>query len=826
LLFPVPTMPDGDTPGARVESRQSPLPAVRCPECQLSFTADSLDTHLRRAHRIYQFRGVRRTLNDTLTALTAATVRSRPDPEAWRSLAAIAREEHGSGADLFLAATLGRAVSLIKEEKRPTVIDALAGVLAPGASAQLAAALASDAELAVRHLALALLGRMAPPLDPVLHPPLRGLLLDRRLPVDGQLDAVATLLRGVGCDSVLGAEFLEKLVTGLGKARSIERYRQLEQRLGKTRAIDALCAHLEDQLRMSCPRCGVELRRPQMIEHLWREHQVLLDGRRVREPWPLIEDWLDAYCSRHDPELLQRCRTLGQRLDPEQGLLRVHRLLLARGVPDAEARNDLLEDAREQHAARCSWCYALVPVPREVPPHVLLERPGRLSACGYSVELSEAGLFSRLEVRTPGKVIRRGRDPDHPCTPRGALVFFAGPLVLLALGWAFAGPQPLFAVLAVLVVALIVDALIRIRVAGRRPLEERLLDHAWRWLAPHLHEREFVLEDSAFLAGLAQRSEEAGDPAWRAPLLPGLLKRTENAIVNGEGPPNHLAALRRLAVADAARAGVDPVPVVVEQLARCFQGRLPLAFAEHLLDDWQSEWWTRGNLARLRILLCDRAFEAGFEVGNLLDAGQNAPALGTVLGTDEVQGLAALRLLWSLRPSKPWDRCGPVLTAFELAADPKYAPLLGRHPDLLLWQEEPDWPEVADAQDDTLSTMRILLCVRGVFLQETLLTAVPREVALRMRFLGSELVVDEHHFRSPGPLDNLATRIERWCRYAFNEFLPQAVKVQTWQSPDRAAILRAWGAVSCPECRRYLLARVGEVGIALDEAAPVRDGER
>jgi hypothetical protein len=820
-------MPDGDTSGARLESRSSSSSVVRCPECQLPFTAASLDAHLRQAHRVYPFRGVRRTFNDALAALLAALVSARPDPEAWHALAAIAGEEHGGRAELFLAATLGQALTRIPDDQRPGVTDALASVLAPMASPQLAAALASDAEPAARHLALALLGRTAPPLDPLLHPPLRGLLLDRRLPAEAQLDAVATLLRGVGCDSLLGAEFLEKLVTGLGKARSIDRLRQLERRLGPTPAIDARCIRLESRLRMSCPRCGVELRRPAMIEHLWGDHRLLLDGRRVREPWSLVEEWLDAYRTGGDPELLERCRTLGQRLDPEQGLLHVQRLLLARGIPDAEARHDLLEEAREQHAARCPWCYAVVPVPREVPPTPLFaNKPvsatstARLSGRGgYCVEMSEAGLLSRLEVRTPDRVLVRGADPDHPYTPRGLLVFLAGPLVLIALALAFLAPRPFVPVLGIVLIALVVGAVVRFRAALRPSAEERLLDHAWRWLAPHLHERQFVLEDSAFAAGLAQRSEEAGDPSWRAPLLPGLLKRTENAIVNGEGPANHLAALRRLAVTDAVRAGADPVPVVAEQLGRCFRGRLPLAFAEHLLGDWQSDWWTRGNLARLRILLCDRAFEAGFEVGNLLDAGQNAPALGAVLGTGDARGLAALRLLWSLRPSKPWDRCGPVLTAFDLAADTAHERLLGRCPDLLLWQQEPDWPLLGDGENDTVRTVRILFCVRGVFLQDTLLTVVPGEVVLRTRLRESELALDEHLFHSDGPLDKLAARIERWCRYAFNEFLPQVAKVQTWQSPDRAAILRAWGAVPCPECRRYLLARVGEVGIALDEAA-------
>src|SRR5205085_7896074 len=141
------------------------------------------------------------------------------------------------------------------------------------------------------------------------------------------------------------------------------------------------------------------------------------------------------------------------------------------------------------------------------------------------------------------------------------------------------------------------------------------------------------------------------------------------------GPPGHLAALYRLLIEDAAAAGEDPVPLVVEQLARCFVGRLPMVFAERLLEDWRCGWWTRGNLARLRVLLCDRAFEAGFEVRNLQDAGHNAPSLGAVLNTDEPTALAGLRLVWSLRPTRPWDRCGEASSAFELAADPGRADL-------------------------------------------------------------------------------------------------------------------------------------------------------
>ncbi len=88
---------------------------------------------------------------------------------------------------------------------------------------------------------------------------------------------------------------------------------------------------------------------------------------------------------------------------------------------------------------------------------------------------------------------------------------------------------------------------------------------------------------------------------------------------------------------------------------------------------------------------------------------------------------------------------------------------------------------------------------------------------MNARWRYNDLVIGEQRFRSSGSLDALALRMERWFRYAFSEFLPAVPHVESWKAPDRLAILRAWGAVACPECRRQLLPRVGEVGIALEE---------
>jgi uncharacterized C2H2 Zn-finger protein len=840
-------MPDGDNSQARLlgTAAAPPEALLVCPECRAAFRPLVFESHLRQAHHVYQFRGVRRSFNDTFAALLDALVLDRPDAEAWRTLSAIAIENHGPRSDIFLALTLGQLLKRIDPERRTAVIDSLGALIGQSGATGLALTLASDAESVARQLALMVFANLPQPIDTALLTPLRGLLFDRRLRTESKFAALAAALRTFGKDGPLAKELLRTLVSKRGKAKSIERLRRFERDAGPHPAIEALCQKLEERLRMSCPRCGTQLRRRTMIDHLWKEHRLVLDGRRVREPWSLIEKWVDQYCQRREPELLERCRSLIQRQDAEEETRRFHRLLLARGIADEEARHALAEEAAEQHAACCPWCYGIVPVPREVPPLHLNVYGGRLSAGGYRVEVSERGLFTFLDIITPEsprsqaelgneaesvpkqslgtRCIYQGREQGQLLTQRGAMIVFVGPLVFLALLWAFGlldlSIRPILPVLAILLLALMVHLLTHWLWRPRVPAAVRARNYAWTMLAPHLHANGYSLEDSAFLAGLANHSVADGYGPLRESLLPELLKRTENALAMGIAPPGHLAALRRLTVEDAVARGADPVPLLVDLLARCFEGRFSLRFAEHLLAGWEASWWTPGNRVRLRVLLCDRAFEAGFEVRNLLDAGQNAPALGRVLGTDNVADLAALRLLWSLRPTRPWDRCGDPWTVFDLAVDPKRDDLLGHCPDLLLWQIEPDWL-VAGPGDTDPKPAQVTFCLRGVCLQNVLFASAPRVVEVNARWRYRELILGEHCFRCSGDLDMLVLRMERWFRYAFSEFLPALPRVEQWQAPDRLAILRAWGAVSCPECHRQLLPRVGQVGIALGDSEP------
>ncbi len=392
------------------------------------------------------------------------------------------------------------------------------------------------------------------------------------------------------------------------------------------------------------------------------------------------------------------------------------------------------------------------------------------------------GIWNTLEIRRPGGVLFHGPEGRWCLTRRGATLFLVGPLVLMtlaaALAWAATGVGAfLFPVPFLTGAALLLQWQVR-----------------KQWAAGALRRRVCCATPGrgsprACTSRNSARMTPHSSPAWRwrrrpAPsgrsgrrCWPRCSKHTEDAVVAGVGPPGCLAALRRLMVEDAVAFGADPVPLVADQLARCFEGRLPLVYAERLLAGWRSPWWTAGALVRLRVLLCDRAFEAAFEVSNLLDAGQTAPSLGEVLRTDDPAGLAALRRLWSQRPTRPWDQCGPAHTVFDLAADPAHAGLLGRRPDLLLWQREPEWVIAAEDGDEPMRAAEIALCAGGLWLQEVRFTAPPAVVEETYRAFGGTLVLGGRRFRGAGAMDALARRMDRWFRFAFAEFLPRTAEV-------------------------------------------------
>jgi hypothetical protein len=597
---------------------------------------------------------------------------------------------------------------------------------------------------------------------------------------------------------------------------------------------EALAA--EEAGRFLCPRCSKKLPRPEFVKHLWLEHHLVLDGRSVRDPWRLIEDWLEQFCQTQKPELLTRCRAFAQRIDPEDGIPRVERLFLAHRIEDEPARRELLAEAKSRQASLCPRCFALVFATEEKPVRPLEYSQGQLTAPGFRVEVAEHGFFSQLSVVAPGRDIYQGPEPDRWLSARGAELVLAGPSVLLALLAALVLPvtfgPPLF------VVALLLLAAVVGRIAARwgwqvpETSQDRAVNYVWALLVPRLETDGFTDEDLDFLAGLALASVGRGRAISRGDNVQRALNYIGKKVAAGAAPVTHLAALWRLVVEDRAQApphpyplsplrggrgqgeggGEDPVLLVTAQVGVCFEGHLPLSFAESLLAGWESLIWTPERLARLRILLSERAFEEGFEVRDLLAVGVAAPALAEALQIRDAEGLCRLRLLWSLRPSRPWDPLGFAITVFDLAHRPENDPgLLAQYPDLLLKVSLPE--QTSDLFEDSAY---LLLCGRGVVFQDALIADPPRAIEVKAR-TNYELILGDQRFEFARDPSELVSSLERWLRYHFSEFLPQAKHVLGWRSPGLPPTFRLQKTVPCPECRRELLPRIGDLAVLVDE---------
>jgi hypothetical protein len=468
--------------------------------------------------------------------------------------------------------------------------------------------------------------------------------------------------------------------------------------------------------------------------------------------------------------------------------------------------------ASQEGATLCPHCCALVVAPDEFVPRPLRESHGRVWGGGYGVGVEEAGWAPRLEAHTPEELLYSGREPGHWLTRKAALLMLAGPLLFTALALALLQPLgqwwPMDWVHKILTVLLV--AAVGVSLWWRlqpRPIE-RAINYAWKWVVPRLHVGGWSRPDGTFLADLALTSLNRGNRAARAEPLGQAARVTRQAVATRVAPVAFLAPLRRLAIEDAVAGGADPVPLLVEEVRPCLEGDLPLVYAGYLLSEWESDWWTATNIVRLRVLLCDVAFEAGMEVRDLLEACRAVPPLGDVLLSHDPDELSRLRLLWSLRPRRPWDRWSDAVTVFDLAADLKTGrPLLDRHPDVLL----------ADRQDP-----EILLCGGGLVFQNRLFAAPPRLIEVRGRrtFEGVEyeLVVGEMRIRYVTDPSPLVHRLERWFRYHFADFLPQVAAVYNWEAPGQAQRVQLEETVRCPECRRLVVPRVGALGGTLEDA--------
>jgi hypothetical protein len=796
-----------------------------CPLCELVLPASELEHHVRATHRSYTYRGQRRSFNDTLALVLADLSSPQADAEAWQALERLAVEEHGARAPVFLASTLGQLLSRAAHgtegpasQSFKHLLTVLATLIANSATGpRVLPLLAAQEGVTVRRLGLGMTVLLPAAVVREVVASLQPLVVDKRLPSSERHAAAASLLRALGKSSRAAVDFLETLVSGVSKRRALIRLASLKKRLGSSSALKFVRDRLREQLRLRCPRCGEQLPRRQMRSHVWEQHRLVLHGKRVRQPFRLIADWLAIHQRTGNAKLLERCRQTAEQIDPVSGRVRVELMRLMLNGPEGESRRRHLVQLLSGQATLCPHCLGRVPQPSADRPSVPHLTSGRWTAQGYRVEIDESGFRPNLLVQTPQRVLYRGREPGHYLTWSGTVLFLVGPPIVAAvtLGALRTGLWP---VLLFLLLSLTLYGLARFSLWQRNRYGQRVVRHAWRFLAPALHEAGYSAEDAAVLSSLALAS--VPNPRFRISedLLHRHLKITERAVIDGLASPAQLAPLRRLALSLRFEDGHDPAEELAVQIGRCFEGKLPLALVQELLHQWKSSWWTRATLARLRVLLCDRAFEAGFEVETLRAAARAVPALGDVLDARDVEGLGQLRLLWSQRALRPWDRLGPAQTVFEVAARAPEEGLLERYPDLLLVAEFAEPPLGMDGSFHA-EAGQLVLCGRGIAYLDKLIIEKPKEGEIFSNWdswkRGYALYVGKHHFIFRGDPEHLQGHLERWVCYFFDDFLPQTTAAVAWPMPDPNLLHRVQGASVCPECHDWLIPRIGAIGTTL-----------
>jgi len=782
---------------------------------------------------LYLFRGRAYPVNALFTVLLDVLADSPQDREAIGLFRDLLTEQLPD----TLIGPLLAGLQGVEVERHTAVLELLAGAIATSpARMTFLEQLCERTDVLARHFALVLTAKLSLPLTTqqlkVLHVPLG----DRRVPRAVRIDAVVQLCRTTLREPEdRGKELIQAFLSGARRGRALRRLMTVQQRLGSHPLVDALLKRVERRARMTCPRCQVQLRRPKMLRHLWDVHQLLLEGRTVREPWAVIEDWLKPYPNEVPEDMLNRCRALAKRIDPAKGPAKLQELLRVRHAPLPVALPAPEMEAPElisPDTSSCPRCATLIPaMPMQSVPE-LMRFPGRITSEPYQVEVAHRGLRTRLLVRIGENVLLNGCEPGQWLTPDGAIWLLAGPFVLLALvlslGLIRSVPVPLIPVLVLLGLALSLGLLARWAWSRRASLADRTVDYAWTMLVPRLHAIDFSLTDSRFLCGLARASIGRGQPAARALLLSTMMSRTQQALTSNAGLGPHLATLRRLAIHDAVLDGRDPIPLIVEEVARSLEGRLPLSYAEHLLDGWPTRWWTPGKKARLRVLLCDRAFEIGLEVLPLLALASAAPPMWDILNADHPHQLAQLRLLWSLRPLRPWDRIGSAITVFEWATMPVSEHGLESCPDALLIQEESGSLAAAQATEREPYPVQLLMTGRGIVLQGVLFTTMPTTVEIgRLGVLfrsGYQLMLDGEAFQFNRDPETVTERMEKLFRYLERDFMPETGRAASWQSPMVKRLLRPAGAGPCPRCNAPLLLRSGQVAVEIPQISTTELG--
>jgi uncharacterized C2H2 Zn-finger protein len=613
-------------------------------------------------------------------------------------------------------------------------------------------------------------------------------LASRQIPVPTRVLAAARVLKGLPDKPESVMAVVRPLTAGLSPLRRLERLRQLQHKIDVCRSLDAFIERREQRLKIDCPRCGQRFIREIMIRHLWHEHGLLLERGKVRRAKPSLAELQAAFADGHDTTVLDRA-----------SLTATPRELRRWAAPDATADEFRLlnSEAAEHGTVVCPACLSeRAPVVPPMPPPLSLAH-GRLAGDGNVVQISGADWLRIVSVTVPGRTIKYAPDGPNSLGVRGIASLLAAFLLLIAFCMVVFGNRawsspPVIARL-LLTAGLGYGLTWFVRLTQPKP-NDRAVDAAWTVLVPQLMKGN---HSQRWLARLCRTSAGFGDPNLRAGILRDVIAFASHGGTVAD--LQLLAAAGLLEAEDGATMGKDRAAMIASHIAAGLTGEQPIAFAEFAADCYANgaRQPDAGEAARVRVMLLDAAFEAGFLPRDLVELWSAAPQLRRVMGVEPLHRIALLHGVWAMRASRRWERVARADSVFDLA---KLAPnisgrLLTDFPDLLLFHR-PD-------PDTEAQIGPILVCTRGVVVGGRLLADPDTGVFLEKPGTSGaiDLVYGSHRFGlERTPHGDLAGMITEWLRFRAWALLPLLDKYLDRGGAsvaDRVKPLRR----PCPHCR-------------------------
>jgi hypothetical protein len=787
---------------------------VVCSECQAEVQVRDLEFHLRRAHQVYQFRGERKTYAETREAILQAVCTPPPDPAAWKSLQGLAEDKHPQETDRYLVSWLYQFIKDVDAGQRSRVITALAEVLiAAQAVERLLPVIAGAAknaswELLGQLITLEICSRLPGPIPQRMLPLVTPLLDLKELPRRARENAVLALLRWLEKDQPLGANVLRAYVGQSSKKRGLEKLQRLEQRFGHSAVLETVSQEIENEIRMSCPRCLTELRKKDMVGHLWEKHRLVLDGQRVREPWRVIEDWAVDYGLEKDPHVLERCRELALKDDPRAGLARLQRMLYRRGMRDGELLSELRDQVSSRKATLCPHCFAALAIEPATLVQPLTLEPPFLKGYGYHLEVSERGLMPSLRIESPDAILFRGREPGRGLTRIGGILLLV--IVLMACMYglvALVTEETIPAVLdgsVALGVGLVWAGFLYLVWPNPRPAKDRLVKAAWKLLVPEILREEMGRREWSFLHGLVRISEEFPHHKVNEDLLLECCEQASEAARMDPLARICLASLSRCYITDMRERGADPSDFVLTLAAECFKGKLPLSFLGELLENFHAEQrahWSKCDLNRLPILLAFQALLAEVDIDDWFSLGRAFSVVSAVLHLEQRWHWQQCFALWDQRSRRTWESAGTAKTMFGLAKMPKeFEHLLSFYPDVLLYSP----------------SANLVVGSKGIWIEGVCIRSFQAgdEVSAQSISGGFELRIGALLIRCADNPRAYLDEVRRWLHWYFRVFVPS---VSRHAEPLVESRHRMWQTdkITCPECSRSLVTCTGDLGVAV-----------